>query len=47
MDHSSIIVVLTRIDKLDALEGSYSEILGVLECMNELEKIKSTPPSGY
>ena len=38
MDHSSILVVFTRIDDHDSLEGSKSEILEFLEYLNELEK---------
>ena len=47
VDPSSISVVLVGIDEHDALEGSYFEILGVLECLKELEKTWSSPPSGY
>ena len=37
VDPSSILVVLVGINEHDALEGSYHEILGFLECLKELE----------
>ena len=43
----STLMVLTVIDELKTLEGSYSEILGLLEWWKELEKIRSFLPSGY
>ena len=38
---SSILVILVGMDEYDALEGLYYDILGILECLNELEKFIS------
>ena len=38
---SSILVILVGMDEYDALEGIYYEILGIPECLNELEKFIS------
>ena len=44
---SSILVILVGMDEYDALEGIYYEILGIPECLNELEKFISPSPQGY